>query len=287
MSIQPQGETAAIEPGDGRLRALPAVGAQNVRIHAFTLIELLVVVAVIALLIGLMLPVLGASRSVSRSAVCLSNLRQVMAGVSAYAVDHDTFLPPAASDIYTANLQRWHGLREDTASAFEPSRSVLADYLGGDGAIKECPALPRSDMLPGFEDAAGGYGYNHYYLGGRVDRYGYRPDAAQHTARLVDIRRPTRTVAFTDTAFLGGGAPTYGLIAYSFAEPPTQLPATTGPTVPSIHHRHVGRTAQVAWADGHADAQPFADTLLAGRAVRERFGLGWFGPATNAWFDLE
>jgi prepilin-type N-terminal cleavage/methylation domain-containing protein/prepilin-type processing-associated H-X9-DG protein len=264
----------------------------------FTLIELLVSISIIALLLGLLLPALGSARETGRGAVCLSNVRQLVLANSAYAQDNNGYYVPASPDVFSANLMRWHGVRESATSGtqdqrtFEPGRGPLAVYFGHNGQVRFCPTFEGliDHDAPRFEAGAGGYGYNQSFLGGRRDRFGTNEKSALHTACTDEITTPTETVMFTDAAFnkiVDGAAK---LIDYSFAETPwvVQFPGVepTMHSAPSIHFRHAGST-HAAWADGHVGGETMDFTHPQFEDFYRDLGFGWFGPESNDLFDLE
>jgi prepilin-type N-terminal cleavage/methylation domain-containing protein/prepilin-type processing-associated H-X9-DG protein len=63
----------------------------------FTLIELLTVIAILAVLAGILLPVLWRSRESGRATVCLSNIRQLGLAIHLYAQDWDDTFPMSRS----------------------------------------------------------------------------------------------------------------------------------------------------------------------------------------------
>ena len=120
-------------------------------LHGFTLIELLVVIAIIAILAGLLLPVLSKAKEQGRSAACKSNMRQVALGMQMYADDNSDYLA-------------WPG---DVDRNFEP------DWMfgGQDDTYARTPAQWKNPSY-GFH-AEGGAVFNYVTSLPRVERSVY------------------------------------------------------------------------------------------------------------------
>ena len=243
----------------------------------FSLVELLVVIGIIAVLLAMLLPALASARRAARAVVCGSNVRQVTLAATMYSGEHAGRFPPAAAD-FLANLDRWHGRRDDASEPFDPIRGPIWPYLAT-AEVRACPAFTFGDISAGFEVGAGGYGYNAEYVGRDV-----RADRLTSVLgnKAANFRAASKTVAFADAAFLLPGP---RLTEYSFAEPPN---FATGPADASTHFRHDGR-ANVAWLDGHVSPEPMAFTrgnvYGVDAADHEQHAVGWFGDGTNRLFD--
>lgn len=296
--------------GFWRAPGAPAQRGGRACLPAFTLVELLVTIAVIALLVGILLPSLRTAREAGRSAVCLSNQRQLAAALHLYAADHDDRAAPGAAD-YRANLSRWHGTRDRTTDPFEAAGGPFTPYLtngapapdGPSQAVRACPTfagiVDRLDHTGlGFERSAGGYGYNNAYLGVALVRAGGRRDAwtvrdDRTGARLARFAAPAGTIAFADAAFPDARAPDR-VVEYSFTEPRFHPQYGSGESGhrsdPSVHFRHNSGRAVVGWLDAHADTQRRTHTWSSGlyNPPAAEVGLGWFGrDDTNALFDFD
>jgi len=66
--------------------------------NAFTLIELLVVVAIVALLMGILLPAMGRARLAAKVVAVNAELRQIGMALEAYSFDNDGKYPPTRVD---------------------------------------------------------------------------------------------------------------------------------------------------------------------------------------------
>ncbi len=102
---------------------------------AFTLIELLVVIAIIALLMGILMPVLHKAREQGKDVICRSNLRQVGIGANLYAEDWEQQIPRGS-----AGDTAWYVI----FMPFLAQKPVGNDYRTVE--IYRCPSYPDKDQ---------------------------------------------------------------------------------------------------------------------------------------------
>jgi len=169
------------------------------------MIDILVSIAVIALLIGIMLPTMAQVREMSRRVICASNVRQMGFGLLMYADDNKDYLAPtlhvrsklsqdqsslsARGDTMTIRVDmQTDGLWGDSWDGL--GRLYLGEYLLAP-RIFYCPSHKGEHPFRNYEDewARG--------TGEIVSNYQYRGEAPGKQTRLTRII-PPKVALLTD-----------------------------------------------------------------------------------------
>ena len=246
--------TSGVQPGPRRSRA-------------FTLIELLVVIAIIAILIALLLPAVQAARQAARSTQCRSRLKQLTLAMHNYAdtyrgqllpykidsVAQQTWVEAGYSGAVRGTIRYWFGeVNEDLvdpAQQLDFSRGYLSPYMETNRAAFQCPDFgPDQVDLVRFGHMASGFGYNSQLGPGTTYDANWPPSLDGSTPvayRFRDVMQSTRTIAFADSAQVKF---TLELEENWRLEPPSA-------NYPTVHFRHSGQTANVAFLDGHVETR--------------------------------
>jgi prepilin-type N-terminal cleavage/methylation domain-containing protein/prepilin-type processing-associated H-X9-DG protein len=180
------------------------------RRNAFTLIELLVVISIIALLIGILLPALAATKRTARRASCASNVRQIGVGTFAYLVDFREMYYWRGANVSLEGMD-WYvyggrstdnlytGAQGGFFNQFNPR--PINRYLADNIDIFRCPHdegnYEWSGGVPHFEWVGNSYTFN--AVGHPIDLS--ETSTAGLAARRSDmIQKPTLTPLYFDTS---------------------------------------------------------------------------------------
>jgi prepilin-type N-terminal cleavage/methylation domain-containing protein/prepilin-type processing-associated H-X9-DG protein len=117
-----------------------AVQPSSIAPNSFTLIELVVVIAIIAILACLLLPALTRAKAWSQSAVCRSNVRQLLVGWALYAMNNDDRLAGSISVRRVNQPGSWVlGNAKQDRTISNIIMGVMFGYAPAVGAYR-CPA---------------------------------------------------------------------------------------------------------------------------------------------------
>jgi len=219
---------------------------------------LLVVIAIIALLAGMLLPVLSKARDKARASACMNNLKQIALGTILYADDSDECLPLALASDAGSPGYVWGNRRY--------AQELVLKYINARESFV-CP----SDASPW---VSGGGGAATPYL--KIS-YGYNVNPLEgETASSMEVLgmcgrkqsiivSPSQKVMWTDSEVCASSSVRSIAVwtgdAYGF-----------GDDVDKAAYNQHGSQVQVAWIDGHASREK------AGRPVAP-----WTTFVTNAW----
>jgi prepilin-type N-terminal cleavage/methylation domain-containing protein/prepilin-type processing-associated H-X9-DG protein len=241
----------------------------------FTLIELLVVVAIIALLIALLVPVLRYSKQQAMAVACNSNIRQLVTGMIMYENEnrtfpygfYNTFAPPPYGYFGSSKYDRmgWWWFHFMDGFYKKPNSKTTVIF---------CPS--RHINNPKYNFLYGNYGVNRSICKSSDDIERNEEEFAGKPLGSSNIPHPAQSLLIVDSGYSMVGwwhvtdVPPLVLDMNS-AEDTAYVPGLEinkdkdlqpGQKEDAVGGRHPNKTVNVGFADGHSERKRAIDLFI-------------------------
>ncbi|MDP0495882.1 MAG: prepilin-type N-terminal cleavage/methylation domain-containing protein [Verrucomicrobiota bacterium JB024] len=169
--------------------------------RAFSLTELLVVMAIIGILTGILIPVVGSIRDRANTLQCQGNLRQIHAAMLLYVSEHNDWLPPGPNNGGLTVPQHANyrlGINNVMTTHLSPYMDLPLDNNVRLNKAFFCPAQPEPATVRGYSNVRT-YGIMASYANGINYPFGYlssRPSMQMHD--YMEKRNPAVTWMLRD-----------------------------------------------------------------------------------------
>ncbi len=233
------------------------------RTFGFTLIELLVGIAIIALLIGLLLPALGKSRQIARRMQCMTKMLSVGQAMAMYTHDNDELYPPSVHSFSVAHpaaawdvqLGPYLGYESFASDPLSINIFSSKELLQLRGTLYRCPEDERDVQEPSYAPP------NSHISFGKNVYFELKPNAPDPKEAVVldgntwhkttDIPRSSATVMFGE---VGGGEFGIDHVMAHFWKLGRSEP---GDGMDLVRHGDITNTI---YTDGHGSSTALTDT---------------------------
>ena len=211
----------------------------------FSLIELLVVIAIIAILAGMLLPVLQSARNTARQSGCVNNMKQNLLFWQIYADTYDDRVLP---NKITSNgrSDNWidlifiHQVFGDISIKKEGTVSKNSGFI--------CPAATKSKRVYNWIEADVDYMYREWFSGSQIP---YGSQIKQMEKLSVAGSHASKSLVWIDTWRSTGSVTNYNFHGAKRFDSKTDIEVNIG-----AFRAHPGGAVQ-SFVDGHVEVNNF------------------------------